>query len=220
MDMLRAALGDSRLTFVGKSYGTYLGAWYAQLFPGRVRALVLDGAVDPDEPSLEADIVQAEGFQVAFGSFAAWCMAAPGCPLGRGRPVSAAAAAVANLIARANSAPLANRLDDGQVADGAMLLTGVAAALYSKSAWPYLRAGLTEAFAGDGTVLVELANLLTERNPNGSYSNLIDADTAVSCLDRPWPRSLSAWQAAAVTAARDAPLFGVSEVWGNLACAY
>jgi hypothetical protein len=69
-------------------------------------------------------------------------------------------------------------------------------------------------------VLVELANLLTERNPNGSYSNLIDADTAVSCLDRPWPRSLSAWQAAAVTAARDAPLFGVSEVWGNLACAY
>ena len=61
LDVLRAALGQSRLTYLGKSYGTYLGTWYAQLFPHRVRALVLDGAVDPDTPALQADIVQAEG---------------------------------------------------------------------------------------------------------------------------------------------------------------
>ena len=133
MDVLRAALGESRLTYLGKSYGTYLGAWYAQLFPHRVRALVLDGAVDPARPR-SSDLAQAEGFQGAFGSFAAWCLAAPGCPLGRS--VAGAEAKVEALIARANSAPLANRLGDGQVADGALLLYGVADALYSRSYWP------------------------------------------------------------------------------------
>jgi hypothetical protein len=106
------------------------------------------------------------------------------------------------------------------VADGALVLNGVAAALYSKSTWPDLRLGLAGAFKGDGTVLLELANLLLERNPDGTYSNLIDADTAISCVDRPWPRSLSAWQASASAAARAAPLFGAPIVWGNLPCAY
>ncbi len=231
MDVLRAALGESQLSFLGKSYGTYLGAWYAQLFPRRVRALVLDGAVDPDTPSLQADITQAEGFQVAFRSFAAWCLAAPGCPLqgttgaaaGQGvsaGSVNAATARLYALVVRANSVPLASRLGTGQVADGALLLNGVAAALYSKSTWTDLKTGLAEAFAGDGTVLVQLANLLLERNPNGSYANLVDADTSISCLDRPWPRSLATWQAAAAAAARAAPLFGAPVVWGNLPCAY
>ena len=85
MDVLRAALGETQLSFLGKSYGTFLGAWYAQLFPRRVRALVLDGVVDPATPSLQADITQAEGFQGAFRSFAAWCLAASGCPLQRRR---------------------------------------------------------------------------------------------------------------------------------------
>ena len=219
MDVLRAALGESRLTYLGKSYGTYLGTWYAQLFPARVRALVLDGAVDPDTPSLQDDITQAEGFQVALTSFAAWCLTTASCPL-RGRSVSAAVAKVQGLVTRANSVPLANHLNDGQVADGAMLVNGIAAALYSKSYWPDLKTGLTGAFAGDGTVLVELANLLLERNPNGTYSNLADADTAISCLDRPWPRSLGTWQAAAKEAAARAPLFGAPIMWGNLTCAY
>jgi len=234
MDVLRAALGESQLTFLGKSYGTYLGAWYAQLFPRRVRALVLDGAVDPDTPSLQDDIAQAQGFQVAFRSFAAWCLAAPGCPLqgtpaspgadggpgAGGGPVDMAAARLQALVVRANSVPLANKLVDGQVADGAMLLTGVASALYSKAVWTDLKTGLAQAFTGDGTVLVQLANLLLERNPDGTYANLADADTSISCLDRPWPRSLAPWRAAASAAARAAPLFGASIVWGSLPCAY
>ena len=233
MDVLRAALGESRLSFLGKSYGTYLGTWYAQLFPHRVRALVLDGAVDPDIPSLQEDITQAEGFQVALRSFTAWCLTGASCPLrkgsgGLGAPgpggtagsVDAAVARLEGLVVRANSAPLANKLGDGQVADGAMILNGVASALYSKSFWTDLKTGLTGAFAGDGTVLVELANLLLERNPNGTYANLADADTSISCLDRPWPRSLAAWQAAASAASRAAPLFGAPLVWGSLPCAY
>ncbi len=223
MDVLRAALGQSQLTYLGKSYGTFLGTWYAQLFPHRVRALVLDGAVDPDTPSIQDDVVQAQGFQVAFRSFVSWCLAQGDCPLGSGSgsgSVDAAVAKTQGLIARANSAPLANHLSDDQVADGAILLTGVAAALYSKATWTALKTGLADAFAGDGTVLLQLANLLMERNPNGTYSNLADADTSVNCLDRPWPRSLTAWQAAAAQAARAAPLFGTSLVWGSLACAY
>jgi pimeloyl-ACP methyl ester carboxylesterase len=234
MDVLRAALGESRLTFLGKSYGTYLGAWYAQLFPRRVRALVLDGAVDPGTPALQEDITQAEGFQAAFRSFAAWCLAAVSCPLrggsgfGSGAPgagraagsVDAAVAKLQGLIARADSVPLANQLGDGQRADGAMLLNGVAAALYSKSTWTDLKTGLADAFAGNGTVLVQLANLLVQRNPNGTYTNLVDADTSISCLDRPWPRSLASWQAAASAAARAAPLFGAPIVWSSLPCAY
>ena len=243
MDVLRAALGESRLTYLGKSYGTYLGTWYAQLFPHRVRALVLDGAVDPDTPSLQDDITQAQGFQVALRSFAAWCLTTAGCPLRAGsggsgsggsgsggsggagpgdaaRSVDAAVARLQGLIVRANSVPLGNQLNDGQVADGAMLLNGVASALYSKSFWPDLKTGLTGAFAGNGAVLVELANLLIERNPNGTYANLADADTSISCLDRPWPRSLAEWQAAASAASRAAPLFGAPLVWGNLPCAY
>lgn len=220
LDVLRAALGDSKLTFLGKSYGTYLGAWYAQLYPGRVRALVLDGAVDPDLSSLDLDITQAEGFQVAFGSFAAWCMTSAACPLGHHQPVGGAVAKVQRLITRAYSVPLANQLGDGQVADGAMVLDGVAFGLYSRSFWPYLRTALAGAFAGDGTRLVQLANLLYGRNPNGTYSNLADADTAISCVDRPWPRSLPAWRSAAAAASRDAPLFGAPFVWSSLACAY
>ena len=218
MDVLRAALGESRLTYLGKSYGTYLGAWYAQLFPHRVRALVLDGSVDPATSSLDATIAQAQGFQGAFGSFAAWCLSAPGCPLEGS--VADAEAKVEALITRANSAPLASRLDDGQVADGAMLLYGVADALYSRSSWPVLKAALASAFTGDGTGLVELANQLYGRNPNGTYSTLANAVTAIDCLDRPWPRSLAPWRSAASAAGKAAPMFGAALVWGSLACAY
>jgi pimeloyl-ACP methyl ester carboxylesterase len=131
LDVLRAALGQSRLTYLGKSYGTYLGTWYAQLFPHRVRALVLDGAVDPDTTGLQSDAVQAGGFQTAFGSFAAWCRARSGCPLGQD-----AAGQLEALIVRANSRPLSQELGTGQVASGALLLNGVAAALSASRPGP------------------------------------------------------------------------------------
>jgi pimeloyl-ACP methyl ester carboxylesterase len=221
MDVLRAALGQAKLTYLGKSYGTYLGAWYAQLFPHRVRALVLDGAFDPDTPALADDMIQARGFQVALKAFTTSCLAAAGCPLGApGSSTEAAEGRLKGLIVRANSRPLASHLGNGQVADGAMLLNGVAAALYSRAFWPDLKTGLADAVRGDGSVLLQLADLLLERNPNGTYANLVDADTAISCLDRPFPRSLAPWQAAARQAGQAAPLFGAPIVWGNLTCAY
>ena len=218
MDVLRAALGDAKLTYLGKSYGTYLGTWYAQLFPSHVRALVLDGAIDPGISSLSMNVAQARGFEVALRAFVADCVAQAGCPLGRGS-VAAGLARIQGLVSRATAHPLRNDLDS-QPADGAMLLNGIATALYSQGYWPTLREALAAAFRGDGTVLVELANALYERSSSGQYSNLADANTAVNCLDRPWPAGLAAWRAAAAAAARAAPLFGAPIMWGSLPCAF
>jgi pimeloyl-ACP methyl ester carboxylesterase len=219
MDVLRAALGQSRLTFLGKSYGTVLGASYVQQFPQRVRALVLDGAVAPQATGLALDIAQAQGFTVAFGQFVTWCASQRNCPLPGTLP--AATGQVSGLLARANTRPLASELPGGQPANGAMMLLGIAGALYSKSTWTILKDGLSQALAGgDGTVLVELADSLVERNPDGSYSNLSDVGTAVDCIDRTWPRPIAAWQAAAAAAAKVAPLFGPTLVYGSLPCAY
>jgi pimeloyl-ACP methyl ester carboxylesterase len=218
MDVLRAALGDAKLTYLGKSYGTYLGAWYAQLFPSRVRALVLDGAVSPDESAFSMNVVQAQGFEVALRSFTADCVRRSACPLGHGT-VSAGIARLQGLLGQTASKPLISQVA-GQPANEAMLLSGVAFALYSKAFWGYLRAGLTGAFAGNGTVLVELADALIERGPTGHYSNLMDANIAVNCIDRPWPRSLGAWRPAAASAAQAAPQFGAANMWGSLPCAY
>jgi len=226
MDVLRAALGEPSLTYLGKSYGTVLGASYAQQFPSRVRAMVLDGAVDPALTGLQLDVAQAQGFESAFGQFADWCATQSGCPFGPATTVPSAAlvpsavAKVAGLLGAANQRPLTNLLADGQPANGAMLLTGIAAALYLREEWPILKSALSNAFSGDGTILVELANYLMERNPNGTYSNLSDAELSVDCIDRPWPRSLPAWQAAASAASKAAPLFGAPLVWGSLPCAY
>jgi pimeloyl-ACP methyl ester carboxylesterase len=220
MDVLRAALGDAKLTYLGKSYGTYLGTWYAQLFPSHVRALVLDGAVDPSEPALSMNIVQAQGFQVALASFVRNCLGLTACPLGpRGGSVSAAVARLQALLNGAARKPLTSQIS-GQPGVAPLLLNGVAAALYSKSYWPYLREGLTAALAGNGSILVELGDLLVERGQNGQYSNLTEAETAVDCVDRPWPRSLPVWRSAAAAAAKAAPMFGAPLMWGSLPCAY
>src|SRR5436853_7532917 len=82
MDVLRAALGDAKLTFYGASYGTYLGAKYAQLFPRRIRAMVLDGALDPSQPTAAENRVQAIGFETDLRDFLADCASRSDCPLG------------------------------------------------------------------------------------------------------------------------------------------
>ena len=219
MDVLRAVLGDAKLTYLGKSYGTYLGTWYAQLFPSHVRALVLDGAVDPGESSLAMNLVQAQGFQVALRSFVADCLRRPACPFPHGETLTAAIARVQSMLNQAAAKPLQSQVP-GQPGNSALLLTGVASALYSKSFWPYLRLGLTTAFEGNGTVLVALGDALVERDRSGHYSNLSSAELAVDCVDRPWPRNLAAWQTAASGAARAAPMFGAAIMWGSLPCAY
>ena len=220
MDILRAVLGDAKLSYLGKSYGTFLGTWYANLFPRNIRALVLDGALDPHESALQQNIIQGQGFETAFRSFAANCMTMTTCPLGHGSNVGAGVAKLQALFNQTEQHPLTNALGDGRPANEALISDGVVSALYSKQYWPLLRTALTDAFAGDGTLLIELSDVLTERKRNGTYSNLIESNMAIDCIDRPWPKSLSTWQSSATQAAQAAPQFGESIMWGSLPCAY
>jgi pimeloyl-ACP methyl ester carboxylesterase len=218
MDVLRAALGQSRLTYLGLSAGTALGASYVQQFPRQVRAIVLDGAVDPRTSGLDVNIAQAQGFTVAFDEFLAWCASQRACPLPSSVPQ--ATQQVLRLITGANNHPLATTGYNGQRADGDTVRTAIEASLYAKSWWPDLEAALGWALRGDGTDVATLANSLSQDNTNGSHGNFSDANIAIGCLDSPWPKSVAAYQAAAARAARAWPLFGSAFVWSGLTCAY
>ncbi|MUN35648.1 alpha/beta hydrolase [Actinomadura litoris] len=218
IDVLRAAVGDKKLTYYGASYGTYLGAFYAQQFPGNVRALALDGAVDPTTSSTGLLVEQAKGFETAFRAFANDCVKKPNCPLGTS--TDAAMTKLASFLAQTDKKPLSNTRDTRQVTE-ALAVMGIASALYLKENWPVLRQGLAQAFQkSDGTLLLTLADQMVERHPDGSYSNQTDANMAVNCVDKPNPASAKAYGQAAAEAKRVAPHFGPFVVWGGLPCVY
>jgi pimeloyl-ACP methyl ester carboxylesterase len=215
MDVLRAALGQSRLTYFGWSYGTVLGASYVQQFPQRVRAFVLDGALAPRRSGLDLAIAQTQGYSYTFGQFVRWCLGQRDCPLHGS--VAQATQQVLRLIARASAHPLASSSPSGQQADGDTVRYAVTASMQLESWWPDLTEALSRALnAGDGSVLVTLAY----GNPGGGDSNSGDVANAVQCIDNPWPRSIGAYQAAATRAAKASPLFRSEFVWDWLSCAY
>lgn len=181
MDVLRSVLGDEQLSYLGFSYGTRLGSSYAERFPGNVRALVLDGALDPTATPTEELVGQAEGFQSAFDAYATDCASTPTCPLGTdpAGAVAAYRALVDPLIEAA--APTAQ----GRELSYDDAITGTIQALYSPELWPALTGGLAELQAGRGDTLLLLADLYSGRQPDGSYSNQDDAFTAVRCVDDP-----------------------------------
>ncbi|RJL31877.1 alpha/beta hydrolase [Bailinhaonella thermotolerans] len=218
MDVLRAALGDQGLTYLGKSYGTLLGAYYAELFPARVRALVLDGAVDPQVPPLEMSAAQARGFEVALRAFAESCLKDSACPL-KGS-VDDALKEVADLMRTADAEPLGNQAGDRRQVTESWVSLGVAAALYDKGAWPLLRESLAQGARGDGSGLIRLADLLIGRDSSGRYTNQTEANMAVNCVDETFPTTSKDFATAAEKALRGAPRFGSFITWGSLPCAY
>ncbi|MFW3171995.1 alpha/beta hydrolase [Geodermatophilus sp. CPCC 206100] len=180
MDLLRQSLGDEQLTYLGYSYGTTLGSTYAELFPDRVRALVLDAAVDPEaDPQADAE-ASAAAFEAGFDAFAANCtQLIAGCPIG-----AEPRRFVEDLLARAAAAPIPSaRPGETRQATPGVIMTAVQAALYSTTAWPQLAQGLAAAQAGDAQALFSLADTYYGRLQDGSYSNLIDANTAINCAD-------------------------------------
>jgi pimeloyl-ACP methyl ester carboxylesterase len=178
LDVLRAVLGDARLTYLGYSYGTRLGAIYAEAFPQNVRALVLDGALDPTQSTIERTVAQAAGFQKAFDAFAADCARRPDCPLGTdpARAVAAFQALTRPLIDR--PLPVGDR-----TLSYADAITGVTQALYMSSAWPALAQGISGLATGDGTILLLLADIYLDRRPDGTYGDALEAFDAISCVD-------------------------------------
>jgi pimeloyl-ACP methyl ester carboxylesterase len=179
MDVLRAVLGDEQLTFFGISYGTRLGVVYAETFPQNVRALVLDGPVDPTTGTTERRLVQFESFQESFENFAAFCAQNSDCPLGT--DPAQATAVFQQLVQPLFDKPITTT--DGRKLTHVDAVTGVMFALNIEMIWPQLIQGIAELEAGRGDFLMAMRDVSAGRNPDGSYSNFGDALTTIDCLD-------------------------------------
>ncbi len=183
MDVLRAALGEEQLDYLGASYGTFIGATYAELFPQNVGQFVLDGAVDPTMTGLEMGLGQAAGFEQATREYVASCVEAGDCPLGD--DVDSGMAGITEFLNELDAHPIPLEGDAaGELTEGWGVL-GIIVAMYDEAAWPILTQALRSAQAGDATMLMYLANIYAGRSADGSYDgNSMQAITAVNCLDR------------------------------------
>jgi pimeloyl-ACP methyl ester carboxylesterase len=185
LDRLRAALGDRRLTFLGSSYGSYLGAIYATSFPDRVRAMVLDGAIDPTQSSADAVASQAEGFETELDDFLADCDRRAACAF---HGDAGAAAAYDALRARSARTPLRTRAAGGRTVNETRFDAAVLELLYlGRDGWPQLEHALTDADHGDASALLQAADDYMWRRADGTTSHALDAFWAISCLDGPPP---------------------------------
>ncbi|WP_246280682.1 alpha/beta hydrolase [Cellulomonas humilata] len=217
LDVLRAALGDPTLSYLGFSYGTALGATYATLFPERVGRLVLDGALPPTLTSAEASEGQAVGFENALRAFIADCQGGSGCPLTGS--VDSGLAQVRSFLDRARDNPLSTGTDRDLTSS--LAFYGIALPLYSQSFWPYLSQALTAAIKqGDGSLLLQLADQYSDREPDGTYSaNSIVAFGAINCLDSREPADIPTMRAEAAQIEAAAPTVGSFFAYGATLCA-
>lgn len=184
VDRIRDALGERRLNFLGYSYGTVLGAVYAQEFPTRVRAMVLDSAVNLSAGIEEERLGNAAGFEHALNEFLDWCADRTECVFrNKGNP-HAALTQLRDQFESGQTLPTR----DGRRAGVATFYLGMVTALYNKTdGWPALAAGLQTAVNGDGSILQILADSYLGRDPNGHYSSLQDALGLIRCADAPTP---------------------------------
>lgn len=218
MDLIRAALGDAKLTYLGFSYGTFLGQTYAHLFPTKVRALALDGVLDPSLSANDLLLAQLVGFERNLEAFLADCNAR------RSSATPCTYAASGDPATKLDA--LMTRLDSNPIPVGqraltrALALTGVLLGLYSESFWPALDRALTAADKGNGVSLLQLADFYLARNADGTYANETDANWAVNCLDRPVSTDIATYDALGPTYAKASPLFGPAFQYSNMGCAY
>jgi pimeloyl-ACP methyl ester carboxylesterase len=181
LDLLRGVLGDDELNYLGYSYGTFLGATYAELFPERVGRLVLDGALDPSVSETEVSTAQAVGFEAALRAYVASCLDSGSCPFSGS--VDDAMADLGTMLARVDRAPLKNA--DGRLLGADALLTAIVSALYSESSWTYLTSGLSGVAKGDPEVAFQLADFYYNRSGGKYLDNSTEAFTAYNCMDYP-----------------------------------
>jgi pimeloyl-ACP methyl ester carboxylesterase len=218
MDLIREAVGDSKLTYLGLSYGTFLGQMYAHLFPTHVRALSLDGVVDPNRSAADMDYTQLVGFQSNLQAFLTDCaarktgsnpclFAATGDP---GRKLT-------TLMARIDANPL--RVGTRQLTR-ALAMNGVVTGLYDQGFWQDLDISLVLADRGDGRGLMAFSDIYYQRNADGTYSNAEDANNAINCLDHPVSKDLSFYDSLGPRYSSASPFLGPAFQYDWLICAY
>ena len=179
LDVMRAVAGDDELTYAGASYGTRLGAVYAEMFPQKVRALVLDGAMDPRANTLQRRVEQWGSFQRAFDDLAAFCIAQGDCPLGD--DVGGATAAYQKLVRPLLTEPVP--AGGGRELSFIAANDGIVTALYGEALWPAVVTGLAELANGRGDTLLKLRDSYHSRLPDGSSGNSVEANYAIDCMD-------------------------------------
>lgn len=182
MDILRAVAGDKQLNYLGFSYGTFLGATYAELFPDKVGRMVLDGGLDPSASNEEITLGQAEGFENAIRAYVEDCLTSADCPLSGS--TDEAVQTIRDLIASVEASPMT--ADDGRTVTVSTFVTGLIVPLYNSDNWPILTQALDEALQGNPSTMLYLADLNADRQPDGTYgSNTTVAFSAINCLDYP-----------------------------------
>ncbi|USQ79607.1 alpha/beta hydrolase [Ornithinimicrobium faecis] len=217
MDVLRAALGEDQLDYLGASYGTFIGATYAELFPASVGRFVLDGAIDPTMSGKDMGLGQAAGFEQATREYVQSCVDGGDCPLGD--DVDSGMEGITTFLDELDANPLPLDGDAaGELTEGWGVL-GIIVAMYDEGAWPILTQALRAAQDGDPTTLMFLANIYAGRSSDGVYDgNSMQAITAVNCLDRAAEPELDRDQVLAEFE-EVAPTFG-RYLAGEGACAY
>ncbi|MBN9106008.1 MAG: alpha/beta fold hydrolase [Propionibacteriaceae bacterium] len=199
LDLLRQLLGAPKLNYLGYSYGTDIGAVYAELFGGNTGHLVLDAAVNITD---DDSIIQAQGFDLALGNFASWC-AKQDCGLGDSK--EAVLSSITDFLDGLDAKPIA--VGERQLTQS-LAATGIADALYSgKDAWEPLSAIIQRAQKGEGGYLLAAADSLNGRDSKGHYGSLFFSFPAISCLDGKDEGVLDADRQWTEDAAK-APIFG------------
>ena len=216
LDVLRALMGESSLDYYGASYGTQIGATYAELFAPKVGRMVLDGAIDPTLSDEKQGFGQAKGFQQALEAYVEWCVTTTACPLGT--DVDAGLQQVADLVAGLDQKPL--KTTSQRKLTEAMGFYGIAVTLYDRESWPYLSTALAAAVdRSDGTVLLALADVYFQRGPDGTYAdNSGEAIYAVRCLDNPGKVTVDDVDALLPEYVKAAPIFGRVFAWSAMGC--
>ncbi|QNI07550.1 alpha/beta hydrolase [Mycobacterium kubicae] len=212
MDMVRQALGDEQINYLGYSYGTELGTAYVERFGAHVRAMVLDGAIDPTIGPIEQTVNQMAGFQTAFNDYATDCARSAACPLGTdpAQFVSRYHALVDPLVAKPG------KTSDPRGLSYADATTGTINALYTPQHWKYLTSGLLGLQRGsDAGDLLALADDYNGRDRQGHYDNGQDAFNAIRCVDAPTPTDAASWVAADQRIRQVAPFISYGQFTGS-----
>jgi pimeloyl-ACP methyl ester carboxylesterase len=186
INSLRLALGEEKVSFFGFSYGSELGTTWATMFPETVRAIVVDGAVDPNASSIQEGMAQAKGFEGQLATFLKQCSERTTCEFHNNGD---AEAAFDKLVLDIDAKPLEVSKDRTLVTQG-VLFTAVAQAMYSDYYWPQLSEALSEAQGGDGKGILQLYDDYYQRKDDGTYGNELEAFLAISCLDDPGASSV------------------------------
>ncbi|MER5936324.1 alpha/beta hydrolase [Streptomyces sp. NPDC001928] len=213
LDVLRAALHEKKLTFMGASYGTYFGALYAHLFPQHVRRMVFDSAVNPDPKQIwyHSNLAQSAAFEGRWTDFREW-VAEHDDVYGLGVTAEEVLASYEKVRARLAARPAGGKIGPGQLQE-AFLQAG-----YYDDYWPSRAQALSAYLKGDAKPLVELASPVTEAAAEEENTNAVY--TAVECNDAPWPTDWAVWDRDNTRLARVAPFETWDNAWMNLPCAF